>query len=132
MNFNTFKETLIQYLPEETDMSIGDDFSVNYHILVDNDGYIHLKQKHSFLRVKTSICIENIEFRKELPEVSEGSFYMINENNALFFDGDEEEFYFYENGEPSGWGSAFDHFTKFPFGTKTSHYVFKEGNFVLE
>jgi len=132
MDFTTFKQTLIEYLPEETDISIGNDFSINYHILVDEDGYIHLKQRNSFLRVKTSICIKNIEFRKEVPEVQENSFYMINEKNALFFDGYEEEFYFYENGEPSGWGPAFDHFTEFPFGTKTKHYEFEEGHMVLK
>ena len=132
MDFTTFKQTLIEYLPEETDISIGNDFSINYHILVDEDGYIHLKKRNSFLRVKTSICIKNIEFRKEVPEVQENSFYMINEKNALYFDGYEEEFYFYENGEPSGWGPAFDHFTKFPFGTKTQHYVLEENGLVLK
>ena len=129
MDFTTFKQTLMQYLPEQTDISIGNDFGINYHILIDNDGYIHLKQKYSFLRVKTSICIKNVEFRKE---VEDGSFFMINENNALFFCEDEEEFYFYENGEPSGWGTAYEHFTRFPFGTKTQHYAVKNGELVLE
>ena len=132
MDFATFKETFKQYLPKEIDISVGDDFSVNYDVLVDKDGYIHLKKQDSFLRVKTSLCINNIEFRKEVPEIQENSFYMINQNNALYFDGDEIEFYFYENGEPSGWGSAYEHFTKFPFGTKTQHYVFEDGNFGLK
>ena len=117
MDFATFKQTLIDHLPETTDISIGDDFSINYDVLVDGEGYIHLKKRCSFLRVKTSICIRDLEFRKEVPEVREGSFYLINDKNALFFDGYEEEFIFYENGEPSGWGSAFDYFTRFPFGT---------------
>jgi len=132
VDFITFKQTLIEHLPEETDIYIGNDFSINYHILVDEDGYIHLKKIDSFLRVKTSISIKNIEFRKELPEVRENSFYMINEENALFFDGDEEVFYFYENGEPSGWGSAYEHFTRFPFGTKTQHYALENGEYVLK
>ena len=132
MDFATFKQTFIEYLPEKAYISIGNDFSANYDLLVDNDGYIHLKKKWSFLRVKTSICIESIEFRKEVPEIQADSFYMINESNALYFDADEEEFYFYENGEPSGWGPAFDHFTQFPFGTPTQHYVLEEGTIVLK
>ena len=41
MDFITFKQTLIEHLPEETDIYIGNDFSINYHILVDEDGSLY-------------------------------------------------------------------------------------------
>ena len=44
MDFTTFKQTLREYLPEETDISIGNDFNINYHILVDSDGWGILTQ----------------------------------------------------------------------------------------
>lgn len=113
MDFATFKKTLMEdCFPDELGITVGNDFSCNYHILVDEDGYIHLKGKYSFRRVKTSICIQDIEFRNEVPEFQRDAFFMINGDDALCFDWYDEEFYFYKNAIRCG--SAFDYFTKFP------------------
>ena len=112
MDFTTFKNKLTEYLPEDTELTIGNDFGVNYSILVDTDGYIHIRKRESFLRVKTSICIKDIEFRKD--DHDENIFYLIAGNDGLEYFPMEDTFYFCENGEPSGWGTAFEHFTKFP------------------
>lgn len=113
MDFSTFKTKITKYLPENTYITVGDDFGVNYALLVDADGYVHLREEDSFIRVKTSICINDIEFRKD--DLNECSFFMITrDNNALFYAAEEDTFYFYTNGRPSGWGSAFEHFTRFP------------------
>ena len=114
MDFSTFKETLIQYLPEDTDITVGNDFGVNFSILVDADGYIHLRElltsafESSFRRVKTSICISNIEFRKD--DIQADDFWLIDGDDALQFSTDEGgSFCFYENG--SNKGHAFYYFS---------------------
>ena len=114
MDFSTFKETLIQYLPEDTDITVGNDFGVNFSILVDADGYIYLRERLtsvfelSFRRVKTSICIWNIEFRKD--DTDTDTFWLIDGDDALRFSTYEGgSFCFYENG--SNRGDAFYYFS---------------------
>ena len=114
MNFSTFKETLIKYLPEDTEITVGNDFGVNFSILVDEQGYIHLREQlpvfeFSYRRVKTSICINNIEFRKD--DIEDEAFWLIDGDDALRFSTYEGgSFCFYENG--SNHGSAFYYFSK--------------------
>lgn len=115
MDFSTFKETLIQHLPENTDITVGNDFGVNFSILVDEEGYIHLREQLtsefelSFRRVKTSVCISNIEFRKD--DIEANAFWLIDGDDALHFSTYEGGlFCFYENG--SNHGNAFFHFSK--------------------
>jgi len=114
MNFSTFKETLIRYLPEDTDITIGNDFAINFSILVDEEGYIHLRERltsgfeFSFRRVKTSVCISNTEFRKD--DIQDDAFWLIDGNDALQFSIYEGgSFCFYENG--SNKGDAFYYFS---------------------
>lgn len=114
MYFSAFKETLIRYLPEDTDITIGNDFTINFSIIVDEDGYIHLRERltsafePSFRRVKTSICISNIEFRKD--DIQDDDFWLIDGDDALQFSTDEGGlFCFYENG--SNKGNAFYYFS---------------------
>lgn len=112
MDFITFKNKLTEYLPDSSYITVGDDFDINYSILVDTDGYIHLRKNESYLRAKTSICINNIEFRKD--DHDENAFYIIASNDALAYNPMEDTFYFWEDGEPSGTGTAFEHFSKYP------------------
>ena len=112
MDFTTFKNKLTEYLPRSSYLTVGDDFSINYSILVDSEGYIHLRKNESFLRVKTSICIKDIEFRKD--DWNKEAFYLIAGNDALWFYPGENIFFFYKDGEQYQDGTAFDYFTKFP------------------
>ena len=114
MDFSIFKETLNQYLPEDTDITVGNDFGVNFSILVDEEGYIHLRERltsefeFSFHRVKTSVCISNIEFRKD--DIEADAFWLIDGYDALRFSTYEGgSFCFYENG--SNQGNAFYYFS---------------------
>lgn len=38
MDFTTFKNKLTEYLPRSSYLTVGDDFSINYSILVDAEG----------------------------------------------------------------------------------------------
>ncbi len=97
--------------------TIGKDMSINSRIVVDEDGYIWIREDHfSWNRVKTNINVSNIvEFRASDNDIV--CFYIICENNdglAFEDEGDMGEIFYYVNGEPSGWGTVVEHFKKFP------------------
>lgn len=101
---------------------LGKDMSVNTRLVIDEDGFIWIRDGGSGLtwnRVKTNVNVLNIvEFRASDDDYT--SFFVIcNDNNGFSFvaEGEAGEIYYYENGEPSGRGTAFDHFSELPIET---------------
>ena len=47
MDFIAFKNKLTEYLPRSSYLTVGDDFTINYSILVDAEGYIFTYERTS-------------------------------------------------------------------------------------
>ena len=99
--------------------SYGTDLSINTEITVDPDGVIWINEgagnPHmcSFRRVKTTVNVSKVvEF---MGHEYFNSFYIICDDDTGFELG-EDGVYYYIDGEPSGWGEAYEHFTRFPDG----------------
>lgn len=122
MTIDEFTENMGKWLEKEelTDYySYGTDLSVNTEITVDSDGLIWINEsagdyaRLSFKRLKTTVNVSKvIEFRGSL--YSKG-FYIICDDDTGF-ELRDDGIYYYIDGEPSGWGEAYEHFTRFPDG----------------
>ena len=117
MKIEEFISTMTEWCEKTNntyDFTIGKDMSVNTRITIDEEGFIWIRACESFKRVKTTVNVCDInEFR--LSDFDEECFYVIC-NDDTGFEVHESEFYYCIDGQPSGWGSAVEHFTEFPRG----------------
>ena len=112
-------ETLKKHLNEMglDDYTTGADLNYNYYINVDNDGFIVIRDGHpgydlTLRRVRTTVNVNDItEFRKD--DVWDNTFYMLDRDCCGLWFSEDGVYYIYR-GEASGWGTAYEHFTKFP------------------
>ena len=129
MTTEDFIKTLKEWLAEigwDDEYTIGTDLSYNTDITIDDDGFIYLTQYEGFKRVLTPINTHNIvEFRHEVDK-EYGFFVICKGDIALSFQTDG--IYFCEDGTFSGFGTGFDHFSKFPVEVdrKTYEWNYKD------
>ncbi len=103
---------------EQYSVSIGTDFSKNYRVLIDKEGFIWIRAFKSWKRVKTSVNINNVvEFRRGV-EKDEGFYIICSDDTGLevkinAFDGDLDIWYCID-GKRNDIGTAFAYFNKFP------------------
>ena len=119
MDFKSFKAQLEKYLPSPAvDCTIGEDLSVNTRITVDSDGFIHVRDRNSFKRRKTSINVQDVvEFREDdfyTRDSANYTFYIIAKNDSgLQIECSEKiEIYYCENGQTTEDGTAVEHFDR--------------------
>ncbi len=116
MQINEFIEELTKWIKKYDgleDITVGKDKTINTRIVIDDKGVIWIREGYTWNRVKTSVNVENvIEFRASDDRFV--CFFVICEDNTGFAFESDGEIYYYVDGEPSGWGSAFEHFSKFP------------------
>ena len=117
MKIEEFIEKLSDWCEKTTntyDFTIGKDMSVNTKITVDEEGFIWIRAYESFKRVKTTVNVRDInEFR--MSDFDEKCFYVICDDYTGF-EVHDSEFYYCIDGQPSGYGDAVEHFTRFPRG----------------
>ena len=96
------------------DFTVGKNMQINTKLTVDEGGFIWIRENELFKRVKTTVSVDDIsEFR--LLGYDEECFYIICSDNSEF-EVRKNECYYCIDGKPSGWGSAVEHFEKFPDG----------------
>ena len=86
-------------------LTISSDKSIDARIIIDEDGFIWIRDYESWRRAKTPINVQNIvEFRKS--EI--GGYYIIcDDDTGLSID---DDIYYCIYGAPSGRGHAFGEF----------------------
>lgn len=117
-NFNKYCEKGFDDVDEP--LTIGSDFSIDKRIVIDEAGFVWLREQQSWKRIKTSVNVNNvIEFRRAEQEC--WGFYIICSDDTGFNICSEGpvadpymEIYYYLDGKPSGWGTAIEHFKRFP------------------
>lgn len=113
MTYQEFEKSLLEILNDNSDITIGNDMSVNTRITVREDGQVFITEYEGFRRVETNININDIVERRK--EVDYDEYYFIDSNDrALAVDLNEDQLYYCFDGKPSGYGPAFDHFSRFP------------------
>ena len=111
-----FSEFAAQIETEGASISIGTDPARDTRIVIDEDGYFILREAASWKRVRTSVNVSKVtELRFTDPDNETEGFYVIcADDTGFLIDCDEDEIYYCENGAPSGWGNAVEHFRRFP------------------
>ena len=112
-----FEEFCSQLKSAECTVTAGADIRRNTRIVIDEDGYFILREAESWKRVRTSVNVADVtELRFTDSEYEPAGFFIIcADDTGLMIDADEDEIYYYEDGAPSGWGSATEHFRRYPF-----------------
>jgi hypothetical protein len=113
MDYETFSSKWNEFCEKtknDYDMKIGNDMSINTRITIDENGDVWVRAYESFKRVKTTVNLKDVvEFRwpdyREVPD----SFYIIC-NDYSGFEVEGLEIYYCIDGQPSGDGSATEHF----------------------
>ena len=126
MDIGSFLQNLKEYMPENIyDCKIGTDMRVNTRVVVDEAGWIWVRDAESFKRKRTSVNVQDVvEFRRDDYYTEYGTFYIITtEDNGLEFSIEkgfssqlDVEIYYCEDGKLSGYGTAVEHFSQFPAG----------------
>lgn len=88
MEKEVFIQQLMEHLPDDVyDCKVGMDMTINSRVVVDDDGWIWVREAESFKRRKTSINVSDVvEFRRDDYYTEYGSFYIITaEDDGLEF-----------------------------------------------
>ncbi len=119
MTYQEFAASVKEILQDDSPITVGNDMTVNTRITVREDGQVFITEADSFRRAETNININRITERRK--ETDWAFYYFIDDaDRALAIDTEENEIYYCYHGQPSGWGSAFQHFTRFPVDERHS------------
>lgn len=84
MEKEVFIQQLMEHLPDDVyDCKVGMDMTINSRVVVDDDGWIWVREAESFKRRKTSINVSDVvEFRRDDYYTEYGSFYSLTQNRS--------------------------------------------------